>query len=155
VVAYVPANVRYPACCGDVDVPYAWTWQGRPLPFQPLRMGRRASMVSGAEIEVERTGGPILMISGEDDHLWRSWEMADAVVARLKRHRFAYAFENLKYAHAGHSAGRPDIVPAWHGHPRQPISGREMDLGGSPRGDAESSMDSMPKVLAFLRKSLE
>ncbi len=26
------------------------------------------------------------------------------------------------------------------------------DLGGSPKGDAESSIDSMPKVLEFLRK---
>jgi hypothetical protein len=118
-------------------------------------MGRGAGITASAQIEVERTQGPILMISGEDDHLWRSWEMADEVVARLKRHHFAYSFENLKYPHAGHSAGRPDIVPAWHGHPRQPLSGREMDLGGSPRGDAESSIDSMPKVLEFLKKNLE
>jgi hypothetical protein len=31
VVAYVPANVRYPACCGFAPVPYAWTWDGKPL----------------------------------------------------------------------------------------------------------------------------
>jgi hypothetical protein len=32
--------------------------------------------------------------------------MADSVISRLKRHRFAYAFEDLKYPHAGQSAGR-------------------------------------------------
>ena len=30
VVAYVPANVRYPACCGRTMGP-AWTWKGQPL----------------------------------------------------------------------------------------------------------------------------
>ena len=133
----------------------AWTWQGRALAFLPLRSAGQAEMEMRAEIQVENTQGPILMISGEDDHVWRSASMADSVLNRLKRHHFAYDAQNLKYPHAGHSAGRPDIVPAWHGHPRQVVSGREMDLGGSPRGDVESSIDSMPKVLEFLKKSLE
>ena len=155
VVAYVPANVRYPACCGFTAVPYAWTWKGQPLAFLPRRTGGRDDLEMRAEIAVENTQGPILTISGEDDHVWRSASMADSVIGRLKRHQFPYECENLKYPHAGHSAGRPDIVPAWHGHPVHPVSGREMDLGGTPRGDAESSLDSMPKVLAFLKKNLE
>ena len=154
VVAYVPADVRFPACCGATRVPYAWTWEGRPLPYMPARMPRAQELAARAAIEVEKTHGPVLMISGEDDHVWRSWEMADAVVARLKRARFAYRFENLKYPHAGHAAGRPAIQPAWHGDIRHPVSGRGMDLGGSPKGDADSSLDSMPKVLAFLAESL-
>jgi dienelactone hydrolase len=152
VVAYVPASVRFLACCGDTRVPYAWTWGGRPLPYLMPRFGRNSPMGHDAAIEVERTHGPILMISGEDDHLWQSWEMADEVLSRLKRSHFTYSFENLKYPHAGHAAGRPDIRPAWHAATRHPISGRMNDLGGSPKGDAESSMDSMPKVLAFLRR---
>lgn len=103
---------------------------------------------------MELTKGPILMISGEADHLWKSWEMADDVVSRLKSHHFAYSFENLKYPHAGHLAGRQEFVPAWHGDIRNPTSGRENDLGGSPEGDARSSIDSIPKVLDFLRKNL-
>jgi len=154
VVAYVPANVRFAACCGDTRVPYAWTWGGRPLPYLLPRFARNPEMAMDAAIEVERTRGPVLMISGEDDHLWRSWEMAGAVVARLKHSHFAYSVENLKYPHAGHAAGRPDIRPTWHSATRHPISGRMNDLGGSAKGDAESSMDSMPKVLEFLRKSL-
>ena len=152
VVAYVPANVRYPACCGNTRVPYAWTWQGRPLAYALPRFGGARN--PQAEIEVERTHGPILMISGEDDRLWRSWEMADAVAARLKRNHFSHSFENLKYAHAGHAAGRPGIQPAWHAPMRHPISGRINDMGGSAQGDAHSTLDSMPKVLAFLRSSL-
>jgi len=153
VVAYVPANVRYPACCGNTDVPYAWTWKGMPLAFARPRPSDPLEM-SRAEIEVEKTHGPILMISAEDDHVWNSAQMADEVVARLKRNHFAYGFENLKYPHAGHSAGRPEIVPMWLGDTRQPVSGQEMELGGSPKGDAESTLDAIPKVLAFLRQNL-
>jgi hypothetical protein len=80
--------------------------------------------------------------------------MADEVVSRLKGHHFACSNENLKYPHAGHYAGRPDIMPAWHGEVRNPTSGRENDPGGSPEGDAKSSIDSIPKVLEFLRKNL-
>jgi dienelactone hydrolase len=155
VVAYVPANVRYAACCGNTSLPYAWTWAGRPLPYLMPRFARNPAMAFDAAIEVERTRGPILMISGEDDHLWRSWEMADAVMSRLKRSHFAYSFENLKYPHAGHAAGRPDIRPTWHTAMRHPISGRLNDLGGSAKGDADSSADAMPRVLEFLRKGYQ
>ena len=152
VVAYVPSNARNAACCLQDGGP-AWIWKGRPVPYFIPRRGS-GSPPPEAEIEVEKTQGPILMISGTDDHLWRSSEMADEVVGRLKRAHFAYDFSNLKYAHAGHSAGRPDIIPAWHSEVRNPTSGRENDLGGSPQGDAESSIDSMPKVLEFLMRAL-
>jgi dienelactone hydrolase len=155
VVAYVPANTRRAACCGGNAVPYAWTWAGKPLPYLPPGQGLMSPLSPQASIEVERTKGPILMISGEEDGVWRSAAMTDLVVARLKSAHFAYPVINLKYPHAGHSAGRPQITPAWHEGVRQPLSGREMDLGGTPKGDIESAIDSMPKVLEFLRKSLQ
>ncbi|MGD0011248.1 MAG: acyl-CoA thioester hydrolase/BAAT C-terminal domain-containing protein [Terriglobia bacterium] len=155
VVAYVPANVRRAACCGNTRVPYAWTWQGQPLAFQSGRDARRnPETAMHAAIAVERTHGPILLISGEDDGEWGSTGMANALVARLKQTHFPYPYEHLKYPHAGHRAGRPEIVPTWHGSVRNPTSGREENLGGRPQGDAQSSLDAIPKVLEFLRESL-
>jgi dienelactone hydrolase len=155
VVAYVPANVRYPACCGFTSVPYAWTWEGRGLAFRPVRGGvGQEAMAMQAAIKVELTGGPILLISGKQDRVWDSSSMADSIVARLKQFRFAYNVEQLKYPHAGHGAGRPEIVPAWLGLTRNPTSGREMEMGGTPRGNAESSLDAIPKVIEFLQQSL-
>jgi dienelactone hydrolase len=154
-VAYVPANVRFPACCGNTRVPYAWTWQGQPLAFVfPRALLRNAEAAMEAAIAVEHTHGPILLISGEDDGVWESTRMADAVVGRLKQTHFPYSYEHLKYPHAGHRAGRPEIVPTWHGSVRNPTSGREENLGGSAEGDAQSSLDAIPKVLEFLRESL-
>jgi dienelactone hydrolase len=153
VVAYVPSNVRVASCCRNTGGP-AWTWQGRAPAYAIPRQARNIAARNFAAIEVENTKGPILMISGESDHVWNSWEMADDVVSRLKSHHFAYSFENLKYPHAGHFAGRQEIVPAWHSTVRNPTSGRENDPGGSAEGDAKSSLDAIPKVLEFLRKNL-
>ena len=155
VVAYVPANVRYPACCGFTPVPYAWTWEGRGLAFRPVRGGvGQEAMAMQAAIKVELTGGPILLISGKQDRVWDSSSMADSIVSRLKQFRFAYNVEQLKYPHAGHAAGRPEIVPAWQGPTRNPTSGRDVEMGGTPRGNAESSLDAIPKVIDFFRESL-
>ena len=153
VVAYVPSNVRVASCCRQNGMA-AWTWQGRPLPYVIPRLQANVEMRVPATIEVENTKGPILMISGESDHIWNSWEMADDVVSRLKGHHFAYSYENLKYPRAGHYAGRAEFIPTWHSEVRNPTSGRENDPGGTPEGDARSTIDSMPKVLEFLRKNL-
>ncbi len=156
VVGYVPAGVRYPACCGgNTRVPYAWTWRGSPLPYLPLRFTRDPRMMTEATIAVENAKAPVLLISGEDDGVWSSSAMSDGVIARLKKAHFPYRFEHLKYPQAGHLAGNPGIVPAWHARVMQAVSGRESDLGGSAEGDAQSSIDATPKVIEFLRQSLQ
>jgi dienelactone hydrolase len=155
VVAYSPANVRYPACCGLTAVPYAWTWNGNPLAYALLlRGGRDPSTELRAAIEVERTAGPILLISGDADGIWDSTAMTNAIVARLDRHHFAYKVEHLRYPHAGHSAGHPEIIPAWMKPAPHPLSGRLQNMGGSPKGNAESSLDAAPRVIAFLQQAL-
>jgi dienelactone hydrolase len=154
VVAFVPANVRYGACCGGNSEPYAWTWNRAPLAYVNVRALRNPDAVRAAAIPVENTQGPVLMISGQDDGVWESSRMADEVVARLKAAHFPYRFEHLKYRHAGHGAGHPAIVPAWHGRIVHPVSGAEVDLGGTPEGNAQSSLDAIPKVLQFLRENL-
>jgi dienelactone hydrolase len=158
VVAFVPANVRYPACCSGGGrfgfSTAAWTWKGTPLAYLTLR-GRGPAMEQAAEIPVEHTHGPILLISGQDDGIWESSRMSDAVIARLKNTHFQYEFEQLKYPHAGHRAGHPAIYPTWYGRITHPISGREEHYGGTPEGNAESSIDAGPKVLEFLGKGLK
>ena len=155
VVAYVPSNTLNPACCGDNSVPYAWTWKGAPLAYLGFRDRRNPEAIMKATIRVENTHGPILMISGQDDGVWESSRMADEVVARLKSEHFTYPVEHLKYHHAGHGAGSPGIIPAWHGRMEHPLSGREVDLGGTVEGNAQASLDAAPKVLEFLRRSLK
>lgn len=152
VVAYVPANVLYPACCDDLHVGFAWTWQGAPLAYAaPQRSINNPAKTLRSSIAVEQTHGPVLLISGDDDRVWPSSIMANAIVNRLKNAHFEYPVQHLNYAHAGHLAGRPEIVPTWRGR----VWSRRMDFGGTPEGDAQSTLDAIPKVLEFLRSSLE
>jgi dienelactone hydrolase len=154
VVAYVPSDTRAAACCGNTRLPYAWTWQGRPLAYLPPGRPASSEMRLQATIKVEQTHGPVLLISGESDGIWESSSMADEVMSRLKRAHFEYSFEHLKYPHAGHWAGSPEIIPGWHGALRHPLSGREIDPGGTVAGNAQSSIDAAPKVIRFLQESL-
>lgn len=155
VIAYVPANVRYPACCGIAAArESAWTWKGNGLAFTRFDRAGRPVGTLNAEIAVEHTQGPILLISGGEDGVWKSSAMTDAIVARLKREHFRYEVVRLNYAHAGHSAGRPEIVPSWQSWIRNPASGRDTEMGGTPAGNAESTLDAPPKVLEFLAKNL-
>ena len=154
VVAYVPANVRYGACCGGTSAPYAWTWGGHALAYATGRVSENPAVRMTAAIAVEHTHGPILLISGDEDGVWPSSMMADAVVGRLKEAHSAFDVEHLDYSHAGHRAGRPEIVPTWYGTIAHPVSGREETFGGTVEGDAQSSLDAIPKVLAFLCQNL-
>jgi dienelactone hydrolase len=154
VVAYVPANVRYPACCGPVvSGQPAWTWRGRGLVFASPRPNS-PSLNPQAEIEVEKTNGPILMIAGDDDGVWNSKEMVAEAAARLKRHHFTFSVESYSYANAGHRAGSAVIIPTWAGTVTHPLSGASVQFGGTPEGNALSSADAGPKVLEFLKRSL-
>ncbi len=154
VVAYVPANVRYPACCMLRPINGAWTFQGMPLAWAGQRQKGDAQAMLRAAIAVEHTHGAILMIGGESDGVWPSSEMVDAAALRLRETHFAHPVVVLKYDHAGHRAGMPEIVPAWHNAIPHPISGATMDLGGSPEGNASSTLDAIPKVLEFLHANL-
>jgi dienelactone hydrolase len=155
VVAYVPANIRYPACCGIAAAQEpAWTLNGNGLVFSRFGRGGRPVGAMNAEIAVERTQGPILLVSGGEDDVWRSSTMTDAIVARLAREHFQYEVLRLNYPHAGHSAGRPEIVPSRESWTRNPNSGRDTEMGGTPAGNAASTLDAAPKVLEFLARSL-
>jgi len=146
VVAYVPADVRVAACCGPlVSTQPAWTWKGSALPFVRRPVERLRQTGFPALIAVERIQGPVLLISGDNDQVWPSAEMADSILGRLKRDKFRYPAENLRYHGAGHDAGQPAIVPKWNAGASR---------GGSPAANAESSIDAAPKVFEFLSNAL-
>ena len=156
VVAYVPASMRYASCCVH-KVSATWTYGGvslasvtfpKQMPFRHPRLDQAAT------IQVERTHGPILMISGGDDRIWASSLMTEDAMSRLDESRFAYAYERLDYPHAGHTAGSPQTVPAWTGKIIDPLTGEREEPGGSIEGNAESGVDAGPKVLRFLESAL-
>jgi dienelactone hydrolase/uncharacterized protein (DUF2141 family) len=96
----------------------AWTVAGQPLPFLDPDLSlydpngamtpmftsalTKSDARSDAVIPVERINGPILLISGQDDEIWPSPDMARRIVARLLKAGFAHNVENVVYAGSSH-----------------------------------------------------
>jgi pimeloyl-ACP methyl ester carboxylesterase len=182
VIAWVPSGVVFWALGlsepGDTRPRAAWTFRGKPLPYlqennsghdpepqaepgRPIAYTpfyrsflRDAQAVKRATIAVEKTRGPILLISGTDDQMWPSPELADIALRRLEAHHHPFPFR-----HINPSAGHLILVPYW------PLTVRDIGLrvegfagylysqGGTPKADAEAGVDAWAKTLAFLEES--
>jgi dienelactone hydrolase len=153
VVAYVPANMRHPSCC-DRPMGAAWTLHGQPLAWSLPEVRSDPGDVMRSAIAVENIHGPVLMIGAQSDGVWPSADMVAAAADRLRHTHFSYPVVTLIYPHAGHRAGLPEIIPAWNNGVPHPLTGRIVDYGGTPEGNAASTADAIPKVLAFLSQSL-
>ena len=145
----------------------AWTAVGRPLayltpsaedyrpnaPMRPIfsKVLSQADSHPEVAIPVERINGPVLLISGRDDNLWPSTDMADRVIARLKKAKFRHDATHLAYDGAGHAVfvGAPDGPMAGALRTPNPM------LGGSPEANAKAWTDDWPKVVAFYDKALK
>lgn len=172
VVAQVPSSVVWgsfgPGSGSDVP---AWTLAGRPIPWMastdeaawaavnassPLSCTpaflaelRNEEAVRVAEIPVERTLCPILLVSGEEDAMWPSTLMAEKIERRMADHGLASHVRHLRYADAGHrcasAPGLPSPVVISH-----PVDHQLVAFGGSPWGNAAAQADSWSKTIEFL-----
>jgi dienelactone hydrolase len=96
---------------------------------------------------VERTRGPILLVSGGDDAMWDSTRLADIAVDRAAAHG-KHDVTHLRYPAAGHQIsvpGAPTLASAAH-----PVHKATLALGGTPDANDAASSDSWPQVVAFL-----
>lgn len=98
-------------------------------------------------IPVERFAGRLLLVCGERDSLWPSCQMADQIVARAAKAGRPPTL--LRYAEAGHGVmGAPGLA-----------TDRDIrafaKLGGTAKANAAARADSWPKIIAFLKNTLE
>jgi dienelactone hydrolase len=180
VIAWAPSGVVFWALGlaepGDTRPRAAWTFQGKPLPylqenntsmgtlpraeagrpvaFAPYYLGqlRDSNAVDRATIPVEKTRGPILLVSGKDDHMWPSSALADIAMHRLETRHHPYSFQHLKYEGAGHQIrvpGGPQTVRTLRLRV-EAASADLLDMGGTAKADAEAGFDAWRRVLEFL-----
>jgi dienelactone hydrolase len=181
VMAWTPSGVTFWALGlaepGDARPRAAWTFRGKPLPYlqenntasdpEPtVEPGRPVAFapfyrsqlrdplaVKHATIPVENIRGPVQLVSGMDDQMWPSSDLADIAFRRLEAHHHPFPFRHLKYPGAGHMI----LVPYW------PLAqGRVQTLqveglrdillmqGGTVKADAEAGIDAWRDSLAFL-----
>jgi dienelactone hydrolase len=178
VVAMVPSGVVWRGLTKDGSAgTVAWTRGGQPVQplladsaVEPAPAYRDGAVVltpsfearlaaaspaelTAAEIPVELSGGPVLLLSAEDDALWPSAALADIAVRRGRERGAGHPIRHLSYPDAGHVFTRPAgfAVPANSVHP---VTGENIAYGGSAAGNAHASADSWQQILAFLRASL-
>lgn len=185
VIAWVPSGVMFWALGlaepGDTRPRAAWTFRGKPLPylqennasmepspaveperpvaFAPVYLShlRDARAVERATIPVEKTRGPILLVSGADDQMWPSSALADIAMRRLETHRHPHPFRHLKYEGAGHLIlvpGGPRTTRTFR-LPVEGMSGRLLSMGGTPKADAAAGVDAWRNLLEFLEAGVK
>jgi dienelactone hydrolase len=147
----------------------SWTLAGRPVPFvsgaftfdllkpmlrQPAALVssyvgglKNVEAVAAAAIPVERIRGPVLLVSGAQDQLWPSTQMAAEVIKRLDAQGFPHRREHLVYPDAGHGLALPYL-------PTTTINSGAILAGGTPAGTAAANADAWPKAVAFLGEAL-
>jgi dienelactone hydrolase len=145
VVSYVGSGVVTSSPEGDEA---AWTCQGKPVPHLPYVTS--AAEVSEedlrkAEMAVERTNGPVLLIAAGDDETWPSVRLSRIAYERLKKSDRPYRDELVVYPDTRHLIQAPYV-------PTAPTTQR---YGGDPRANAKANEDSWGKVLEFLGEGLK
>ena len=171
VVEYCPSHTLWSGLGQDHPVDKsAWTELGRALPFARLiaphlqsvsrHVFRKApialtplfnaaldsSIPADAAIPVERTNGPILLVSGEDDQMWPSSRMGELVMRRLADSHHRHASRHCRYADAGHLIRPPGVSTAT-------LAGK-FAFGGEGAAQAAANRAAWTETLAFLASSL-
>jgi dienelactone hydrolase len=182
VAAWVPSGVMFWALGlaepGDTRPRAVWTFRGRALPYlqenntsgDPLpehppgravaytpfyrSQLRDARAVERTTIPVEKIRGPVQLVSGVDDQMWPSSDLADIALRRLETHRHPFPFRHIKYREAGHTI----LVPYWPLSELRVLTLARVEgvqdyllsQGGTAKADAEAGVDAWRDLLAFL-----
>jgi fermentation-respiration switch protein FrsA (DUF1100 family) len=183
VSAWVPSGVMFWGIgqgeSGDPRNRAAWTFRGKPLPYlqqdnafaegtPALERGKPIAYapiyrshlndlraVERSTIPVENILGPVQLVSGGDDQMWPSAELADIAFRRMQARKHPYPFRHLKFPKAGHQI----LVP--HG-PRTVLVGRISlpgfdgylySQGGTPKDNAEAGVKAWRDLLEFLKEA--
>jgi dienelactone hydrolase len=168
VVAYTPSSVVWQGI--DLTLPpgetrSSWTFRGKPLPYVSAPPGiapaqsnkgvswlpvmnaglSDAEAVVAATIEIEKCAGPLLLVSGGDDHVWPTARMCEMLTARMTSNGKSDRITHLHYPKAGHM-----LFP--YSRPTDTLVPEMLtDYGGSPDEDAAAHADAWPTVLRCLR----
>ena len=179
VAAWVPSGVMFwgigPNDAGDDRA--SWTFRGKPLPYlqqdnlfaatvPALERGRPIAYApiyrshlqdrrafERATIPVERIRGPVQLVSGADDQMWPSAELADIAFHRLQ------AQASLPVSPSQVRQGRPsDPDPAWAAdsagqqHERGRLRGLPLQPGRHRQGQRRSRCHGLARSARLPRR---
>ena len=180
-VGVAPGSHAFQGLSAGFSTGAAWSEDGDPVPSVPFRWGPtdtlrlwgnrllarpnrfRHAYAGGladvdeatgeaAALPITEVGGPVLLVSGDDDQVWPSAAFGDRLIARLDDADYPHEYDHLVVEGAGHAIGVP----------YRPVFGRnvgsdgrfKLALGGTPEGYARADAVSWPRILATLRTGL-
>ncbi len=150
VICEAPSSVIFQGNSGNSTS--SWSLKGEPLNYVPnvdydyasiknyeyIDMFKQILLqkeeVKNASIPVENIHGSILLLSGEDDTVWPSPQMGEAIISRLKEYDFQYDFNHIIYEDAGHDLTENNV------------------MGGTKEGNKNARVDSNLQIFDFLEK---
>jgi uncharacterized protein len=173
VVAYAPSSVSWSNTVlpfNSDKVKSSWTYKGEGIPYIPMEKmsGNTTTTISTLEywedglnkkeyfedalIKVEKIKGSILLLSGKDDQVWPSAQMADMLETRLVEHNFKFQVENIQYENAGHLiSGNPESNSNERTG-KMTIQNKQysFEYGGTNDGDYKAKQDAKIKVFKLI-----
>jgi dienelactone hydrolase len=184
-VGYAPSSVTFQGNTLLTDPGSAWTADGEGVPYVPLARptGFRCRAVAGwlqgqplsvrplferglaqasekrvraATIPVEEIGGPVLLVTGDDDRVWPADTLATRAMARLDAASYPHTYDHLRVPGAGHDIKVPYHPTTERATRPFPLPGRPLalDMGGTPAGYARADAQAWERTLEVLDEGL-
>jgi dienelactone hydrolase len=128
--------------------------RGRPFAYAPVYRShlKDAVAVERSTTPVENIRGPVQLVSGGDDQMWPSSELADIAFRRLQAHKHPFPFRHLRFEKAGHQIvipyGPRTVRVASFGLPG--FDGYLYSQGGTAKDNSEAGADAWRDLLRFL-----
>ena len=185
-VGYAPSTITFQGNSLLSDPGSAWTADGEGVPYVPLARptgfrsrtvtrwlrGRPLSVrplferglaqasekrVRAATVPVEEIGGPVLLVTGDDDRVWPADTLATRAMARLDAQSYPHAYDHLRVPGAGHDIKVPYHPTSERSTRPVPIPGQSLmlDMGGTPAGYARADAQAWKLTLATLDEGLQ
>ncbi len=152
----------------------SWTWRGRSVPYlrhtvgpdlldqvasgEPVELARafRPDLATRLELDaatipVERIGGPVLLLSADDDRGWPSAHLSEIAAQRLRRLRHEFPVQHVRYPDAGHLMASPPYGPT---ELVVPVPGARLAMGGTQSATSEARTDAWRRAIAWFAEHL-
>ncbi|WP_312426177.1 acyl-CoA thioesterase/bile acid-CoA:amino acid N-acyltransferase family protein [Lacrimispora sp.] len=130
--------------------------EGMPFGFAStyIKSIERAGNKEEARIKIENSEADILLICGENDNIWNSYDACTDIVQVLKRHNYKHSVRLLSYESMGHPMPVPFVIPISFTL-EMPMNGGIFTSGGTVEGNAKGQYDSFQETIKFFKNRYE
>ncbi|WP_313183395.1 acyl-CoA thioesterase/bile acid-CoA:amino acid N-acyltransferase family protein [Lacrimispora sp.] len=158
----------------------SWSYQGKSIPFIKVdnniffedqkkavsegvpfgfastykKSVERAVNKEEARIKIENSEADILLICGENDNIWNSYDACTDILQVLKRHNYKHSVRLLSYESMGHPMPVPFVIPISFTL-EMPMNGGIFTSGGTVEGNTKGQYDSFRETIKFFKKRYE